>query len=189
MGLFDKTYQTSEEFCLDACYPNNYKKCLKFVQKTLKKGTPYPGDFTHEKLVVLEIELLTRIENTKDCAIKYAHLLEENIIHYMLRSLEKGNRKDDYLQMLPTAYIEKIYDNLCLFDGGVEHEKVVVCFVLAYLWTKARTLETVYDLPDGERGYEYFAMAMKYENKGAVQKIAPKIEKALQRVERIKGCK
>ncbi len=38
MGLFGgKSYKTSEELGLDACYPKKLPDCLKFVQKTLKK--------------------------------------------------------------------------------------------------------------------------------------------------------
>ena len=178
--LFNKKYKTSEEFHLDACYPKNYKSCLDFIQTTLKEGSPYPGDFTHEKLVVLEFLLLSRIENTPRRAVEYAKLLEENIVYYVKRSLEKKNRKDDYLGFLPTAYIEMIFSNLCRLGAGVELQKATVGFVLSYLWVSEETLEVVCDLPDKINGYKYFSYAEKYHDKDAVNLILPSIKKVLQ---------
>lgn len=180
MGRFNKKYETSEAFLLDACYPKNYDQCLKFIQNTLKQGAPYPGDFTHEKLVVLEFKLLTNIENTPKSAVKYAQLLEENIVHYVKLSSGKKKRKDDYLWFLPTAYIENLYDNLCSLGRGVEREKTTVGFVLSYLWIRDDTLEIVCDHPNGKRCYSYFADAEKYHDRDAVDLILPRIETALQ---------
>ena len=139
MGLFGgKSYKTSEELGLDACYPKKLPDCLKFVQKTLKKGEPYPGDFTHEKLVVLEFNYLLKTKNTKDTALGYAELLTENIMPYVVKSLTK-KRSDDYLHHLPNAYIETLYANLCEIGVGVETEKSTVAFVLAYFYFKNDT--------------------------------------------------
>ena len=183
MGLFEKNYKTSEEFNLDACYPKNYESCLKFIQNTLKKGDPYPGDFTHEKLVVLEFELLTKIENTPRCAVKYARLLEENIVHYVKLSLKNKKRKGDYLYFLPTAYIEKLYENLYGMGKNAVSERQTVAFILSYLWIREKTLEVVYDAEDGKRCYDYFADAERYHDGEAVDLILPKIESDLQELD------
>jgi len=183
MGLFEKNYNTSEEFNLDACYPKNYESCLKFIQNTLKKGEPYPGDFTHEKLVVLEFGLLTNIENTPRCAVKYARLLEENILHYVKLSLKNKKRKGDYLYFLPTAYIEKLYENLYGMGKNAVSERQTVAFVLSYLWIREKTLEVVYDTEEGKRCYDYFADAERYHDSEAVNLILPKIEKDLQELD------
>ena len=183
MGLFEKNYKTSEEFNLDACYPKNYESCLKFIQNTLKKGDPYPGDFTHEKLVVLEFGLLTKIENTPRCAVKYARLLEENIVHYVKLSLKNKKRKGDYLYSLPTAYIEKLYENLYGMGKKAASERQTVGFVLSYLWIREKTLEVVYDAEEGKRCYDYFADAERYHDGEAVDLILPKIESSLQELD------
>lgn len=187
MGLFDKKYMTSEEFSLDACYPKNYKKCLKFIIDTLRGGAPYPGDFTHEKLVVQQFRLLTCIDNSKAMAVKYATLLDNSVMPYVIRSLSVKNRKGDYLYTLPTAYIEDIYKNLCAIGKGVDKEKATVAFVIAFLWIREKTFETVYDLPEGEWGYAYFADALKYHDAEAVSKLAPKIQDTLKKVESLKA--
>lgn len=189
MGLFDKKYKTSEEFLLDACYPKNQAKCLKFVQNTLRKGAPYPGDFTHEKLVVLEIQMLTTMKNTKAYAIEYASLLEKNIMPYIILSLDSKKRKDDYLHQLPSAYIEHLYDNLCELGKKAEKYKPIVAFVITFLWLRMETFEVVYDLPKGQLGYEYFEQAEKYHDAKAVEKLLPKMQATLKKVESLKAKK
>lgn len=186
MGLFDKKYKTSEEFLLDASYPKNHQKCLKFIENTRVKGAPYPGDFTHEKLVVLALKLMLDIQNDEQSAVVYAHYIKDNIIPYILISLDNKKREGDYLHFLPTAYIEKIYDYLYNIGESVDTERSIVAFALTYLWIRDKKLETVYDLPDGNRGYKYFADASKYYDEEAVAKISRKIQGTMQKVENLR---
>ncbi|MBQ4586281.1 MAG: hypothetical protein IJB13_00630 [Clostridia bacterium] len=188
MGLFGgKSYKTSEELGLDACYPKKLPDCLKFVQKTLKKGAPYPGDFTHEKLVVLELNYLLKLNNTKDKAIEYANLLETNIMPYLVKSLEK-KRAGDYLCHLPTAYLETLYENLDDLGINLEDEKAAVALVLSYFFIKERTLEIVKNIPEDLKiSYEFLNQAKKYHDKRALGFIEDKIDAQIKKAEAYLG--
>ena len=184
MGLFGgKSYKTSEELALDACYPKKLPDCLKFVQKTLKKGAPYPGDFTHEKLVVLEFNYLLKTKNTQDVALGYVELLTENVMPYVIKSLEK-TRADDYLHHLPTAYMETLYDNLSAMDIVVDAEKSAVAFVLAYFYFKNKTFGIIKSSKNSlKKWHGLLTQAKGYSDNHAVSLMEKNIDNGIKQIE------